>query len=115
MDETPEELERIREEAGKIDPYRYRKRNRALAAVAVGALLAGIVFVGLEAFDKGRNPCQRVHDHYCKQDRASLNCQAYQGLLRESVEETSREMRSSIRQQCATKITRLQEDGIEVP
>ena len=36
MDETPEELERIRQEADKIDPYRYRKRNRAMAAIASG-------------------------------------------------------------------------------
>jgi hypothetical protein len=115
MDETPEELEKIREEAAKIDPYRYRRRNRALGAVALGALLAGMVFVGLEAFDKARNPCKRVHDHLCKQDPASLNCQAYQALLRESLEEASREMRSSIRHQCATKIARLKEDGIEVP
>ena len=35
--------------------------------------------------------------------------------VRESVEEASREMRSSIRHQCATKINRLQEDGIKVP
>jgi hypothetical protein len=114
MDETPEELEKIREEAARIDPYRYRKRNRALAAVALGALMAGLVFVVMEAVDKARNPCQRVHDHFCRQDARSLNCQAYQALLRDSVAEANPEMRSSIRHQCATKIARLKEDGIEV-
>ena len=43
-----------------------------------------------------------------------LNCQAYKALLRDSVEEANAEMRSSIRHQCATKIARLKEDGIEV-
>jgi len=115
MDETPEELERIRQEASQIDPYRYRRRNRALAAVGLGALLAGVVFVVLEAVDKARNPCQRVHDHFCVQARDELNCLAYKDMLRESVEEQNPEMRSSIRHQCATKITRLkEEDGIEV-
>ena len=114
MDETPEELERIRQEASQIDPYRYRRRNRALAAVALGGWLAGVVFVVLEAVDKARNPCQRMHDHYCRTDPSRLNCQAYQALLRDSVEEANAEMRSSIRHQCATKIARLKEDGIEV-
>ena len=114
MDETPEELEKIRQEASQIDPYRYRKRNRAMAAVALGALGAGLVYVVLEAVDKARNPCQRVHDHYCAAEPAGLNCQSYKELLRGSVEEPNSEMRSSIRHQCATKIARLKEDGIEV-
>jgi hypothetical protein len=114
MDETPEELEKIRQEASQIDPYRYRRRNRALAAVALGGLLAGVVLVVLEAVDKARNPCQRVHDHLCQAEPTSLNCQAYKALLRDSVEEANAEMRGSIRHQCATKIARLKEDGIEV-
>ena len=78
--------------------------------------MAGVVYVTLEAVDKARNPCQRVHDHYCKQDAKSLSCQAYQSLLRESVEEASGEMRSSIRHQCAKKIANLKADeGIEIP
>jgi hypothetical protein len=113
-DYTPEELARIQEEAAQIDPYRYRRRKRAAAAVLLGALGAGLVWVVLEGVDKARNPCQRVHDHYCATEPAGLNCQAYKALLRDSVEEANSEMRSSIRHQCATKIARLKEDGIEV-
>ena len=76
---------------------------------------AGAVYVVLEAVDKARNPCQRVHDHFCGQDPKSLNCQMYQQLLRDSVQEPHPDMRSSIRHQCDKKITRLkEEEGIEV-
>ncbi|HEY0709351.1 MAG TPA: hypothetical protein VGG33_21255 [Polyangia bacterium] len=116
MDETPEELEQIRREAAQIDPYRYRNRKRIFAAVALGALMAGLTFVVIEAIDVARNPCERVRDHYCKQDAASANCKTYGGVFEESVEETSSMARSSIRHQCETHIKRLKlDEGVEVP
>jgi hypothetical protein len=115
MDETPEELEQIKREAAAIDPYRYRKRNRALAAVALGAAGAGLVWVVLELSDRARNPCERVRDHYCKITPGGPNCSAYEALLEESVEDDSPKMRSTIRAQCERKIERLEEDeGITV-
>jgi hypothetical protein len=115
MDPTPEELERIRQEAEQIDPYKYRKRTRALAAIAVGALGAGLVWVAMTAFDQARNPCERVRDYLCRQDPKSLQCTAYQGIVDESNKDPSPQMRSNIRAQCVTKIERLKEDGVTVP
>jgi hypothetical protein len=110
MDETPEELEQIRREAEKIDPYRYRKRQRALAAVALGAVGAGVVWVVLELTDRARNPCQRVRDYYCGVTPGGVNCSAYDSLLKESIEDESPKMRSNIRDQCERKIKRLKDD-----
>jgi hypothetical protein len=116
MDETPEELERIRREADGIDPYKYRRRNRALAAVGVGAFMAALVWVVLEATDQARNPCQRVRDHFCGRDPKSAACAAYQGLFDESTGDENATMRSTIRAQCVTKIERLKADeGVEIP
>lgn len=116
MDESPEELEQIRREAAAIDPYRYRRRLRVLAAVGVGALGAGVVWAVLLLTDRARNPCERVRDHYCKQDPASAPCKTYQGILAESVEDDSPKMRGLIRGQCETKIARLKdEEGVTVP
>jgi hypothetical protein len=115
MDETPEELEQIKREAAAIDPYQYRKRRRLMAAVALGALGAGLVWAGLELYDRARNPCLRVRDHYCKATPGGVNCTAYQALLKESVEDESPAMRGTIRQQCVRKIERLKaDDGVTV-
>jgi hypothetical protein len=115
MDETPEEMEQIRREADAIDPYQYRRRRRLMAAVALGALGAGLVWGGLELVDRRRNPCQRVRDHYCRQGAAALACTTYTEIFKESVEDPSPKMRSLIRAQCETKIQRLKEDqGIKV-
>ena len=110
MDETPEELEQIRREAEAIDVHQYRKRFRALAAIALGALMAGLVWLVLYMVDSKRNPCERVRDHYCKQDPASLACKAYTGILDESLHDDGAEMRANIKAQCLTKIERLKED-----
>jgi hypothetical protein len=110
MDETPEELEQIKREAAAIDPYQYRKRRRLMAAVGLGALGAGLVWGGLELYDRARNPCQRVRDYYCKATPGGVNCTAYEGLLKESVEDESPRMRSTIRDQCERKIKRLKDD-----
>jgi hypothetical protein len=116
MDETPEELEQIRREAAQIDPNRYRKRTRAMAAIGVGALGAALVWVVMYGVDQARNPCQRVRDYFCKVEAGSARCQSYESLLRDSVQEPSGEMRGMIRAQCQTKIKRLEEDqGIKVP
>ena len=64
MDETPEELERIRREAEAIDVHRYQKRFRAMKAVGLGALAAGLVWLVLLMLDSRRNPCERVQAHY---------------------------------------------------
>jgi hypothetical protein len=115
MDETPEELEQIRREAAAIDPYQYRTRRRRIAAIAVGALAAGLVWVGLELYDRARNPCQRLRDHYCQATPGGPNCTIYDGLMKESVEDESPKMRSTIRDQCDRKIRRLKEDdGVTV-
>ena len=115
MDETPEELEQIKREAATIDPYQYRKKRRLLAAVALGALGAGLVWAGLTMYDKARNPCLRLRDHYCKATPGGPNCGTYDSLYHESVEDENAQMRGNIRMQCERKIQRLKEDdGIKV-
>jgi len=115
MDETPEELEQIRREAEQIDVHHYRKRFRALAAIALGAAMAGLVALVMWMVDSKRNPCERVRDHYCKQDPASLACKSYAGILDESLHDESAAMRSNIKAQCLSKIERLKEDdGVTV-
>jgi hypothetical protein len=65
--------------------------------------------------DQARNPCQRVRDHFCKLEAGSARCLSYESLLKDSMEESSGEMRGMIRAQCETKIKRLKEDeGITV-
>jgi hypothetical protein len=116
MDETPEELEQIRREAEQIDPYRYRRRNRTLAAIGLGALGAGLVFVVLEAVDSARNPCDRMREYLCKADAKSEDCQSYIGIARDSKEEDSKMARQAILHQCETRIRLLKRDeGIKVP
>jgi hypothetical protein len=116
MDETREELEQLRQEAARIDVYKYRKRMRALAAVLTGALLAGVVWVALEAKDRARNPCLRVHDYLCSKGESSPACLAYAPVLDESINDPSAEIRSRIRAQCERKIERLkEEEGVTVP
>ena len=115
MDETPEELEQIRREADQIDVHHYRKRFRLLAAVALGAAMAGLVALVMWMVDSKRNPCERVRDHYCKQDPASLACKSYSGILDESLHDDGAAMRANIKAQCLSKIERLkEEDGITV-
>jgi hypothetical protein len=116
MDETPEELEQIRREAAQIDVNRYRKRNRAMLAIAVGALGAALVAVVIEAFDSARNPCERVRRYACARDPKGLECASYGSLVRESMDDPSRQMRGYIRSQCLTKIERMKDDdGVVVP
>lgn len=116
MDETPEELARIREEAAKIDPYKYRKRTRALAGIAVGAALAGATWGALELTDQARNPCERVRDYFCARSDDKTACVTYGELTKDSIEEKSGEMRSNIRAQCQIKIDRLRADeGVVIP
>lgn len=115
MDETPEEMEQIRREADAIDVYRYRKRFRLMGAIALGAAMAGLVWLVLFMIDSKRNPCERVRDHYCKQDPASLACKSYTGIFDESLHDDSAAMRANIKAQCLTKIERLKEDdGVSV-
>ena len=47
MDETPEEMDQIRREADQIDVHQYKKRFRAMAAVGLGSLAAGAVWLVL--------------------------------------------------------------------
>jgi len=115
MDETPEELEAIRREADGIDVHQYRKRFRFLGALALGAAMAGLVALILWMLDSKRNPCERVRDHFCKQDPAGLACKSYGGILDESLHDDSGQMRANIKAQCQSKIDRLkEEDGVEV-
>jgi len=115
MDETPEELEQIRREAEEIDVHHYRKRFRFLGAIALGAAMAGLVALIMWMLDAKRNPCERVRDHFCKQDPASIACKSYNGILDESLHDESSQMRANIKAQCVSKIERLKdEDGITV-
>ncbi|HVZ87378.1 MAG TPA: hypothetical protein VHG72_10445 [Polyangia bacterium] len=115
MDETPEELEQIRREAAQIDVNQYRKRFRALAAVGLGSLAAGAIWLVLIMVDSRRNPCERVRNHFCKQDPAGIQCKTYAGILDDSLHDDNAGMRANIKAQCQTKIDRLkEEDGIEV-
>jgi len=111
MDETPEELEQIRREADAIDVYRYRKRFRFLAAIGLGAVMAGLVWLVLVMIDSKRDPCERVRAHFCAQDPQGLPCKSYTNIL----DGESNEMRANIRAQCQSKIERLkEEDKIDV-
>jgi hypothetical protein len=111
MDETPEELEQIRREADAIDVHRYRKRFRFLAAMGLGALMAGLVWLVLVMVDSKRDPCERVRAHFCAQDPQGLPCKSYTNIL----DGESNEMRANIKAQCQSKIERLRdEERIEV-
>jgi hypothetical protein len=115
MDETPEEMEQIRREADQIDVHQYKKRFRAMAAVGLGSLAAGAVWLVLIMMDSRRNPCERVRNHFCKKDPAGLQCQTYAGILDESLHDDSPAMRANIKSQCQSKIDRLkEEDGVDV-
>ena len=115
MDETPEELEQIRREAAEIDPYRYRRHRRWLITLLIFAAGAGVCWLALAMASAGRNPCERVRDHYCHHAVDPGKCASYEGVSRESVQDQSPAMRSTIRDQCLTKINRLkEEDGIVV-
>lgn len=115
MDETPEELEQIRREAEQIDVYRYRKRFRAMAAVGVGTLAAGAVWVVLIMNDSRKNPCEKVRNYFCHKDPAGLQCKSYEGILDESQHDDTPAMRANIRSQCQSKIDRMKEDeGVEI-
>ena len=110
MDETPEELEQIRREAEQIDVHHYRRRFRLLGAIALGAAMAGLVALVMWMLDSRRNPCERVRDHFCKQEPAGIACKSYTSILDESLHDESAEMRANIKAQCLSKIERLKED-----
>jgi len=115
MDETPEEMEQIRREAGEINVNGYRNRFRLFGAIGLGAAMAGLVWLIMAMLDGKRNPCERVRDHFCKKDPAGLQCTSYREIMEESLHDDSSAMRSNIKAQCQTKIERLKEDdGIEV-
>ncbi len=115
MDETPEELEQIRREAEQIDVYRYKKRFRALAAVGLGSLAAGVVWVALIMVDSRKNPCEKVRNYFCRKDPAGMQCKTYDGILDESMHDDTPAMRANIKAQCQSKIDRMKEDdGIEI-
>ena len=100
MDETPAELERIRQEAEQIDVHQYRRRFRILKAIGLGAAGAGLVWLVLVMVDSRRNPCERVRDHFCAQDPNGIDCKSYQGVWKESTEDENPAMRGNIRAQC---------------
>ncbi len=116
MDETPEELEQIRQDAAAIDVHRYQKRFRAMKAVGLGAAGAGLVWLVMIMLESRRNPCERVREHFCRlQGAAGIDCRMYADIQNESVDEPSPRMRQTIRAQCQTKIERLKaEDGVTV-
>jgi hypothetical protein len=116
MDETPEQLEEIRREALAIDPNKYRRRYRRLMALVAVVFCTSVAWVAIRMAVESRNPCERVRNHFCRKAPIDpAQCNAYQGILKESVEDESPRMRGVIRDQCLTKINRLkEEDGITV-
>ena len=115
MDETPEELDQIRREAGMIDPHRYRKRYRLIMGALALALCTAVVWVAIHMAVASRNPCERVRDYFCKKAPDVTKCDSYQTVFKESVEDQSPKMRGVIRDQCLTKINRMKEEnGISV-
>jgi len=111
MDETPEELEQIRREAEQIDVHRYRKRFRLLGAIALGAAMAGLVWLIMVMLDSRRDPCERLRAHFCAREPQGLPCKSYTGIL----DGENSEMRANIKAQCQSKIDRLKEDdGVTV-
>ena len=115
MDETPEELEQIRREAEQIDVYRYKKRFRALAAIGLGSLAAGLVWLVLIMIDSRKNPCEKVRNYFCHKDAAGMQCKTYDEILDESLHDKSKAMRANIKAQCDEKIDRMKdEDGIDI-
>lgn len=116
QEDSHEDLEKIQEEAARIDLYRYSRRRRAILGFLLGGFLAGATWLVLEMFDQKRNPCERLRNHLCAQDPGGLQCRMYDGVFRESVEDENSKMRSQIRAQCVTKIERIkEEDGVDVP
>jgi hypothetical protein len=116
MDETPEELEQIRREAEAIDPNRYRRRHRRIMMLLAAVFCASVVWVAIRLAVASRNPCERIRDYFCRKAPVdAAKCNSYQVIFKESVEDQSPKMRGVIRDQCLTKINRLQEeDGIAV-
>ncbi|HVU51327.1 MAG TPA: hypothetical protein VHL80_11605 [Polyangia bacterium] len=117
LDDMDEELAKARQaDADGVDIYKYRRRFRLLKAVLLGAALAGLVSIIMAMIDGKRNPCERVRDYQCKRDPAGLQCKSYQGIVDDSVNDPSGQMRSQLRAQCQSKIERLKEDeGVTVP
>jgi hypothetical protein len=116
MDETPEELEEIQREAAKIDVYRYRRRRRLIISSLVTLAGAGVCWLAVTMSRASRNPCERVRDYFCKTAPDQARCVSYRSIMGESIHDPSPAMRSMIRDQCLTKITRMkEEDSITVP
>src|SRR4051812_29933785 len=83
-----------------VDIYKHRRRYRLFKAVLLGAALAGLTSLIIAMIDGGKNPCERVRNYFCAKDRAGLQCKSYEGIVDESVHDSSPEMRSQIRAQC---------------
>jgi hypothetical protein len=116
MDESPEELERIRHEAESIDPHKYRRRRRITSLAVAVVFCTAATWVAVRMAVASRNPCERVRDYFCKKHLVDVEkCNSYQVVYKESVEDQSPKMRGVIRDQCLTKINRMkEEDGISV-
>jgi hypothetical protein len=115
MDETPEELEQIKREAEQIDVHKYRRRHRALMTLVAAVFCTAVVWLAIDMAKAGRNPCERVREHFCRKAKDAIKCSSYQDIYKESVEDESPKMRGVIRDQCLTKINRMkEEDGIVV-
>ena len=119
MDETPEELERIRRRgrrhrrptgtSGVPGPEGHRAGRRRRRPGLAGAARCSTA---------GRNPCERVRDHLCRADgRTSVDCPArLRSISQESLrDESPTDAPQTIRAAVPDQDRRLkQEDGVIV-
>ena len=94
MDETPEELEQIRRDAEKIDVHQYRKRFRFLAAIGLGAAMAGLVWLIMcHARQPARPVRARARRTSAPRIRQGVPCKSYTGILDESLHDDNADAR----------------------
>ena len=115
LEDMDDELDRIRREADGVDIYKHRRRFRLFKAILLGAALAGLTSLIMAMVDGKKNPCELVQKYLCQKDPASLPCKSYASIVDDSAHDPSHEMRSTLRQQCQSKIESLkEEDGVDL-
>ena len=115
MDETPEELEQIRREADQIDVHQYKKRFRALAAIGLGSLAAGAVWLVLVMIDSRRTPASGCATTSATRTPPACSARPTRASSTSRCTTTAPPCAPTSSAQCQSKIDRLkEEDGVEV-